>query len=119
MKNKVNFEIKPSDIELFNYLFRVKVATREQLTRDCYRHLKKEAIYKRLRKFSNQKLLQNSVAPGLGNRRIYSITKRSFIDFVKKGTEEETQHHTSRALKSLSGKLGQDHKIFVFKWVMI
>ena len=95
-----NYEVKKSDIELFTYLYKVKVATREQLTRDCYKELQKEAIYKRLRKFCDHHLLQNIVAPGLGNKRVYSVTKKTFDQFIKQGDESE--------LNFTSEKLGHD-----------
>lgn len=71
------------DRELFNYLYEVKVATREQINRDVFKGVSKTVIYRRLKKLIERNYLKRGLY--FNGRRavcVYSLSKTALRLFI-------------------------------------
>lgn len=76
------------DIQLLNYLHAVKVATYDQIARDLYEEYSLESVGNRLRKLEDNRLIRAERCRSiLKGKRLVSITKHGFEEFVKMGGE--------------------------------
>lgn len=87
------------DLKLMRYLHAVKVATYDQIARDAYSDYSLRGVGNRLRKLENNRFISST-----GNRlllhgkRIVSLTKLGFEQFVKRG-DEFVNEFKSQAVK--------------------
>lgn|GEM_PF-1582085 len=82
--------INERDRELFNYLYEVKVATQEQISRDVYKGVTKTVVYRRLKKLIHMKYLKRSLYFN-GTRAIsaYSLSKTGLRVFIFNNKSDE------------------------------
>lgn len=84
--------ISKVDIEFLKYLHSVKVVSYEQANRDIYHGIKRDSVSKRLRKLESNKLIEGyrsrTVCHG---KKIVSLTKKGFYEFVAKGEEQRVE----------------------------
>ena len=85
MKKKNRIRVNEKDIEFFFYLHSVKASRRDQVGRDIYPHLKKWALYKRLRMLEKEGLIQGIVPMDSQEKKVYSITKKAFNKYLLEG----------------------------------
>ena len=81
-KKKVGIQIREVEKKLFSYLFLNKVAVSSQIQRDIYLNISHQALYKRLNLLIESGYLTANYHKELSGRLVYSLTKKSFEDFV-------------------------------------
>lgn len=94
--------IDQRDLELFPYLFAVKIATYEQIQRDIYPDISVGRVGQRIRVMEDNRLL--SICRSrliLRGKRTVSLRKRGFDTFVKTGTEKRTELTSDAPLHDL------------------
>lgn len=85
MKSKNRIEITERDINFFHYLHERKVATINQIGRDCYLKLGKAGLYKRLLRLEKEKLIQGFISSSTDGKKVYNITRYCFRSYVQDG----------------------------------
>ena len=75
---KGGIAITDRDKKLFRYLFVNKVATVEDIRLDIFGHVSLKTVHRRLIKLSHEKLIEAVAQREVGNRMIYSLTKKGF-----------------------------------------
>lgn len=116
MKSKNSIEITSRDIDFFCYIHSVKVATIEQIGRDCYTELAKPGLYKRLLRLEKKRMIQGSISSSSGGRKVYSITRKSFKSYVQK-EEVKRCELKSDAIKHDIGLIDIRHILLQSKFV--
>lgn len=81
-KKRSGIQIRDIEKKLFSYLFLNKVATSNQIQRDIYPNISHQALYKRLNLLIESSYLTANYHKELCGRLVYSLTKKSFEDFV-------------------------------------
>jgi hypothetical protein len=91
------------DRMLLRYLHSVKVATYEQIARDIYPDYNLDSVGNRLRKLENNRLISSlSSRPFLHGKRIVSLTKLGFENFVTRGDEFVVELHSEAIMHDLA-----------------
>lgn len=91
MKSKHGVRLKDIDIKLFKYLHAHKVATYEQILRDIYRNERKGTVVFRLNRFEKAGLINGIRSTETGYKKVISITKKCFKEFVSLDYENVIQ----------------------------
>lgn len=97
-KTKFNVRVTPKDIELFEYLHAMKVATVDQVHRDIYSHLKKTGVYCRLRRLQRAGLIRSYQDFESGGQKVISLKKPTFDRYLS-NAEERALELKSDAVK--------------------
>ncbi|OFZ46637.1 MAG: hypothetical protein A2417_15125 [Bdellovibrionales bacterium RIFOXYC1_FULL_37_79] len=79
------------DLKLFYYLYAYKVATSNQIVRDIFKNISHQALYKRLNKFIHQGYLQASYVKEIRGKLIYSLTAKTFQEYVSDNDKTRCQ----------------------------
>lgn len=88
-KKRIGIQIRDIEKKLFSYLFLNKVATSVQIQRDIFFKISHQALYKRLNLLIESGFLTANYHKELNGRLVYSLTKKSFEEFVIGKTSNE------------------------------
>ena len=91
IKQKALTNIEKLDIEFFNYLHAVKVATIDQINDNVYEYKTLNGLYKRLRKLEHFRFIRGVAHPEAYPKKIFSLTRYGFNKYVSDGAEERVQ----------------------------
>ena len=84
--------LMPRDIKLFKYLYEVKVASFEQVSRMIFNNVHRTTVYRRLKKLILANYIQVvSYTKGIKATRAYSLTSKSFKTFISGELDKETR----------------------------
>lgn len=81
-KKKIGIQIRDVEKKLFSYLFLNKVSISTQIQRDVFSDISHQALYKRLNLLIESGFLTANYHKELKGRLVYSLTKKSFAEFV-------------------------------------
>lgn len=84
-KSKNMIEVTQRDIDFFCYLHSLKVATIEQIGRDCYPQLASPGLYKRLLRLEKEGMIQGIISSSSNGKKVYNLTTKSFKTYVQFG----------------------------------
>ena len=96
--------ITQKDIEFFEYLHAVKIATIQQINDHVYRYRVKHVLYKRLRAFEMAGWIEGFYCEVPGARKSMSLTRKGFRRFVANGHEQWLQLKSHLSLLLISTK---------------
>jgi hypothetical protein len=84
-KSKNRIEITQRDIDFFCYLHSLKVATIDQIGRDCYEQLAQPGLYKRLLRLEKEGMIQGIISSSSNGKKVYNLRAKSFKKYVHFG----------------------------------
>lgn len=109
IKSKNRIEVTERDIDLFHYLHERKVATIEQIGRDCYLKLARAGLYKRLLRLEKEHLIQGFISTATDGKKVYHITKYCFKKYVQQKVAVKRKELKSDAIRHDLGLVDIGH----------
>lgn len=116
MKSKNEIQVNEKDREFFFYLHAVKTSRTDQVGRDAYPHLSKNALYKRLERLKKEGLIQGVISDDSQNKKVYSLTEKAFNRYLLNGKVKKKEFK-SYAFKHDIGLVDIRHKLLKCKRV--
>lgn len=91
MKSKNRIEVTERDIDFFRYLHERKIATIDQIGRDCYATLGRDGLYQRLLRLEKESLIQGFISSSTNNKKVYHLTRLCFKTHIKDGETKRNE----------------------------
>lgn len=116
IKSKNRIEVTERDIDLFRYLHERKIATIDQIGRDCYATLRRPGLYQRLLRLEKEKLIQGFISSSTDNKKVYNLTRLCFKSYVQDG-EVKRNELKSDSIKHDLGLVDIGHVLLKSKFI--
>ncbi|MCK5073279.1 MAG: hypothetical protein KAQ98_07615 [Bacteriovoracaceae bacterium] len=91
IKKKERIHFVQKDVSLFKYLHAYKVARLDQIERDIFQNVNRKTLYWRLKKLERHHYLTCRYGLNQGNKKVFSITKKTFDQFLQRGDERRME----------------------------